>query len=88
METILIHLPSALVAKKNEGSSFLLSLLGLFRFYQLLTLGYFILGCIYGPRLYDSLQKEGPMHLVIQLLSAATALQGIGSFSMVLYLRG
>ncbi len=35
---------------------------GLLGFYELLTLLYFIVGCIWAPRLYENLSKRGPMH--------------------------
>lgn len=60
---------------------------GLLRFYQLLTLAYFVLGCIFAPRLYETLSKGGPMQLVIQLLSVSTCLQALGSFIMMLHLQ-
>ncbi len=63
-------------------------LLGLYRFYQLLTLGYFVLGCIYAPKLHETLQKGGPMHLVLQLLTVVLGLQATGSLVMMLHLRG
>ncbi|ESP04844.1 hypothetical protein LOTGIDRAFT_109564, partial [Lottia gigantea] len=60
---------------------------GLYRFYQLLTLGYFVLACIFAPRLYQTLSKGGPMQLVIQLLTASVCLQAVGGFLMMLHLR-
>ena len=60
---------------------------GLLRFYQLLTLAYFVLGCIFAPRLYETLSKGGPMQLVIQLLSVSTCLQALGSFIMMIHLQ-
>ncbi|XP_041356542.1 integral membrane protein GPR180-like [Gigantopelta aegis] len=59
---------------------------GLLRFYQLLTLAYFVLSCIFAPRLWQTLSKGGPMQLVIQLLSASICLQAIGSFLMMVHL--
>ncbi|XP_050407787.1 integral membrane protein GPR180 [Patella vulgata] len=60
---------------------------GLLRFYQLLTLGYFVLACIFAPRLYQTLSKGGPMQLVIQLLTTSVCLQSVGGFLMMLHLR-
>ena len=60
---------------------------GLFRFYQLLTLGFFVLGCIYGPQMYESLHMEDPMALTIQLLSGTLVLQASGSFLVMIHLR-
>ncbi|KAL4220402.1 hypothetical protein ACF0H5_020805 [Mactra antiquata] len=60
---------------------------GLLRFYQLLALAYFVLGCICIPRLIEPLSSGGPMQLVIQLLSASTFLQAIGAFIMMMHLR-
>lgn len=60
---------------------------GLYRFYQLLTLGYFILACICGPRLMEALHKEGPMHFVILLLTVAMGLQAFCALFLALHLR-
>ncbi|XP_052783985.1 integral membrane protein GPR180-like [Mya arenaria] len=60
---------------------------GLLRFYQLLALAYFILGCICIPRLIEPLNSRGPMQLVIQLLSVSTGLQAVGAFIMMIHLR-
>ncbi|XP_067668559.1 integral membrane protein GPR180-like [Haliotis asinina] len=59
---------------------------GLLRFYQLLTLAYFVLACIFAPRLWSTLTKGGPMQLVIQLLTVSVCLQSVGSFLMTLHL--
>lgn len=60
---------------------------GLLRFYQLLALAYFVLGCICIPRLLEPFSSGGPMQLVIQLLSASTCLQAVGAFIMMMHLR-
>ena len=60
---------------------------GLLRFYQLLALAYFVLGCICIPRLVEPLSSGGPMQLVIQLLSVSTCLQAVGAFIMMMHLR-
>lgn len=60
---------------------------GLLRFYQLLALAYFVLGCICIPRLLDTMNSGGPMQLVIRLLSASTGLQAVGAFIMMMHLR-
>lgn len=60
---------------------------GLLRFYQLLALAYFVLGCICVPRLVEPLSSGGPMQLVIQLLSVSTCLQAVGAFIMMMHLR-
>lgn len=59
---------------------------GLLRFYQLLTLAYFVLGCIFAPRLHETLTKGGPMQLVIVLLTISTCLQATGTFIMMIHL--
>lgn len=59
---------------------------GLLRFYQLLTLAYFVLGCIFAPRLHETLSKGGPMQLVIVLLTISTCLQATGTFIMMIHL--
>ena len=60
----------------------------LFRFYQVLSLVYFVLGCIFGPTMYEALQKEGPMHLVLQLLTAVMGLQAGSSLLIMMHLKG
>ncbi|XP_052218622.1 integral membrane protein GPR180-like isoform X2 [Dreissena polymorpha] len=60
---------------------------GLLRFYQLLALAYFVLGCICVPRLVEPFSSGGPMQLVIQLLSVSTGLQAVGAFIMMMHLR-
>ncbi|GAB1606536.1 integral membrane protein GPR180-like [Argonauta hians] len=60
--------------------------LGLLGFYQLLTLCYFVVGCVLWPRLWQTLSKGGPMQLVIQLLTTSTALQAFASFLMMVHL--
>ncbi|KAJ8310263.1 hypothetical protein KUTeg_012128 [Tegillarca granosa] len=59
----------------------------LLRFYQLLTLAYFVLGCIFAPRLYESLRQDGPMQLVIKLITVSTGLQAMGGFIMMIHLQ-
>lgn len=60
---------------------------GLLRFYQLLAVAYFVLGCICIPRLIEPLSSGGPMQRVIQLLSTSTCLQAVGVFIMMMHLR-
>ena len=60
---------------------------GLLRFYQLLALAYFVLGCVCVPRLVEPLTSGGPMQTVIQMLSVSTALQAIAAFIMMIHLR-
>ena len=52
-----------------------------------MTLGYFVLGCIYAPKLWETLQKGGPMQLVLQLLTGALLLQATASLVTTLHLR-
>ena len=60
---------------------------GLFRFYQILLIAYFVLGCIYVPRVYETIKKGGPMDSVIRLLSAALGLQASAAVMMLIHLR-
>ncbi|KAK3583692.1 hypothetical protein CHS0354_021442 [Potamilus streckersoni] len=60
---------------------------GLLRFYQLLALAYFVLGCICVPKLWEPLWSGGPMQLVIQLLTASTGLQAVGALCMIFHLQ-
>ncbi|PVD19000.1 hypothetical protein C0Q70_21559 [Pomacea canaliculata] len=53
---------------------------GLLRFYQLLTVAYFVVACAFAPRLHQTLSKGGPMQLVIQLLTVSVCLQAVGAF--------
>ncbi|KAK2152578.1 hypothetical protein LSH36_325g04073 [Paralvinella palmiformis] len=60
---------------------------GLFRFYQILLITYFVLGCIYIPRVYETIKKGGPMDFVIRLLSAALCLQASAAVTILIHLR-
>ncbi|XP_035694123.1 integral membrane protein GPR180-like [Branchiostoma floridae] len=61
---------------------------GLLLFHQLVVLAYFILTCIYGPQLWQTICKEGPMYLVLKLLTVATSLQFTAAlFNMLHYQR-
>lgn len=64
--------------QKCEISQLLLT--GLLRFYQLLTVAYFVVACAFAPRLHQTLSKGGPMQLVIQLLTVSVCLQAVGAF--------
>ena len=59
---------------------------GLLKFYQLLTVAYFVVACAFAPRLHQTLSKGGPMQLVIQLLTVSVSLQAVGAFLMVVHL--
>ncbi|OWF54822.1 integral membrane protein GPR180-like [Mizuhopecten yessoensis] len=60
---------------------------GLLRFYQMLILAYFVIGCIFVPRLHETLKKGGPMQLVLILLTISTGLQALGAFTMMIHLQ-
>ena len=64
----------------------LLFVAGLLKFYQLLTVVYFVVACAFAPRLHQTLSKGGPMQLVIQLLTVSVFLQAVGAFLMVVHL--
>ncbi|KAK2889693.1 hypothetical protein QQF64_028071 [Cirrhinus molitorella] len=49
---------------------------GLHSFYFLLILAYFVASCIYVQPLWQALNKGGPMHTVLKVLSTALLLQG------------
>ncbi|XP_070212870.1 integral membrane protein GPR180-like [Littorina saxatilis] len=59
---------------------------GMLKFYQLLTVAYFVVACAFAPRLHQTLSKGGPMQLVIQLLTVSVFLQAVGAFLMVIHL--
>lgn len=59
---------------------------GLLKFYQLLTLAYFVVACAFSPRLHQTLSKGGPMQLVIQLLTVSVSLQALACLLMVVHL--
>ncbi|KAK6485741.1 integral membrane protein GPR180-like isoform X1 [Huso huso] len=48
---------------------------GLHGFYFLLLLAYFVATCIYAQPLWQTMQKGGPMHTVLKVLSTALLLQ-------------
>lgn len=58
---------------------------GLLKFYQLLSLIYFVVACIVAPQLWDTLNKGGPMQLVIQLLTFSMLLQAIAAFIIIIH---
>ncbi|XP_059169673.1 integral membrane protein GPR180-like [Physella acuta] len=58
---------------------------GLLKFYQLLSLIYFVVACIVAPQLWDTLSKGGPMQLVIQLLTFSMLLQAIAAFIIIIH---
>ncbi|KAM4601598.1 integral membrane protein GPR180 [Polymixia lowei] len=59
---------------------------GLYSFYFLLLLAYFVASCIYIQPLYQALRKGGPMHTVLKVLSTALALQGISALCSYIHL--
>ncbi|XP_077988023.1 integral membrane protein GPR180-like [Glandiceps talaboti] len=61
---------------------------GLLAFYQIIVILYFVLICIFSSEIYHTIIKGGPMHLVLKLLSTATALQCLGIFLMFFHLYG
>uniref|UniRef100_A0A3B1IS93 G protein-coupled receptor 180 n=1 Tax=Astyanax mexicanus TaxID=7994 RepID=A0A3B1IS93_ASTMX len=50
---------------------------GLHSFYFMLILAYFVATCIYVQPLWQALNKGGPMHTVLKVLSTALLLQGL-----------
>ncbi|RUS84427.1 hypothetical protein EGW08_007811 [Elysia chlorotica] len=58
---------------------------GLLKFYQALTLTYFVVACVVAPRLWDSLSKGGPMQLVMQLLTCSMGLQFAAACSVIVH---
>ncbi|ELU05502.1 hypothetical protein CAPTEDRAFT_229043 [Capitella teleta] len=61
--------------------------LGLLRFFQLLTLVYFLSGCICAPKIWEALRKQGPMHVLLIILNLVTLTQGIAALFTTLILR-
>lgn len=59
---------------------------GLYSFYFLLLLAYFIACCIYIQPLHHALKKGGPMHTVFKVLTAALALQGVSALCNYIHL--
>nr|XP_014349666.1 PREDICTED: integral membrane protein GPR180 isoform X2 [Latimeria chalumnae] len=59
---------------------------GLHDFYFLLVLAYFVAACIYGQPLWQTIQKGGPMHTVLKVLSSALLLQTGAAFTNYLHL--
>ncbi|GFN90870.1 integral membrane protein gpr180-like [Plakobranchus ocellatus] len=58
---------------------------GLLKFYQLLTLIYFVVACVVAPQLWETLSKGGPMQLVIQLLTCSMSLQFVAVFIIIIH---
>lgn len=59
---------------------------GLLPFYEVLAFIYFAGVIAYGQRLWQTIEKGGPMHLMIKMLSLATVYQAIGHFLAVIHL--
>lgn len=58
---------------------------GLLSFYEVLAFLYFAGAIAYGQRLWQTIQKGGPMHLVIKMLSIAMIYQAIGHFLTLIH---
>uniref|UniRef100_A0A6J0SW03 Integral membrane protein GPR180 isoform X1 n=1 Tax=Pogona vitticeps TaxID=103695 RepID=A0A6J0SW03_9SAUR len=54
---------------------------GLHEFFFLLVLAYFITACIYAQSLWQTIQKRGPMHTVLKVLSTFLLLQAASAFA-------
>lgn len=59
---------------------------GLYSFYFLLILAYFVASCIYVQPLWQALRKGGPMHKVLKVLSTALTLQGVSALFNYIHL--
>ncbi|KAI1899008.1 hypothetical protein AGOR_G00078260 [Albula goreensis] len=59
---------------------------GLHTFYFLLILAYFVAGCIYAQPLFQALNKGGPMHTVLKVLSIALMLQSASALFNYIHL--
>jgi len=59
---------------------------GLLSFYEILAFLYFAGAIAYGQRLWQTIQKGGPMHLVIKMLSIAMIYQATGHFLTLIHL--
>lgn len=59
---------------------------GLLSFYEILGFLYFAGAIAYGQRLWQTIKKGGPMHLVIKMLSIALIYQAAGHFLVVIHL--
>ncbi|KAJ7319895.1 hypothetical protein JRQ81_019406 [Phrynocephalus forsythii] len=58
---------------------------GLHEFFFLLVLAYFITACIYAQSLWQTIQKRGPMHTVLKVLSSVLLLQAASAFANYLH---
>lgn len=59
---------------------------GLLSFYEILAFLYFAGAIAYGQRLWQTIQKGGPMHMVIKMLSVAMIYQATGHFLSLIHL--
>lgn len=59
---------------------------GLVSFYEILAFLYFAGAIAYGQRLWQTIQKGGPMHLVIKMLSIAMIYQTTGHFLTLIHI--
>ncbi|EDO36475.1 predicted protein [Nematostella vectensis] len=58
---------------------------GLLSFYEILGFLYFACAIIYGQRLWQTIQKGGPMHLVIKVLTKAMMYHGAAVFCILIH---
>ncbi|XP_071837986.1 integral membrane protein GPR180-like isoform X2 [Apostichopus japonicus] len=59
---------------------------GLLGFYELLAFLYFVIGCMCAPSLWETLQKQGPMHDVLSMLTKVLCLQASAALCMCIHL--
>ncbi|XP_077200005.1 integral membrane protein GPR180 [Paroedura picta] len=58
---------------------------GLHEFFFLLVLAYFVAACIYAQSLWQTINKGGPMHTVLKVLSTVLLLQAASAFANYLH---
>ncbi|XP_032232561.2 integral membrane protein GPR180 [Nematostella vectensis] len=58
---------------------------GLLSFYEILGFLYFACAIMYGQRLWQTIQKGGPMHLVIKVLTKAMMYHGAAVFCILIH---
>ncbi|XP_063160724.1 integral membrane protein GPR180 isoform X1 [Candoia aspera] len=72
-------------AERNPLDHFSAGESGLHEFFFLLVLGYFVSACIYAQSLWQTIQKGGPMHTVLKVLTVVLLLQAASALANYLH---
>lgn len=79
-------MPRNFVTNCDKNATCFLFVSGLLGFYELLAFLYFVIGCMCAPSLWETLQKQGPMHDVLSMLTKVLCLQASAALCMCIHL--